>query len=236
MKKRTVDKILEKIEAGYDRMAEKFSGTRSFFWPDLEFIGSYIRPGDKILDFGCGNGRLLEILKDKKVEYHGVDVSQKLVDLAKARYPEFSHHILKTSGLANLAFPNDFFDATLSIAVFHHFPDPKFRLEMARELGRITKPGGMIVVSVWNLWQKKYRKFVWKNIFLKLIGMSRFDWLDCEIPFKNNAGESFKRFHHAYTLKEMRGIFSAAGFEIVEARAVNNKNLVLIGKKYEQKN
>ena len=259
MKDKNISKILREIEVGYDQMADKFSGTRSFFWPDLEFIKDHISDGDRVLDFGCGNGRLLEILKDKKTEYYGADVSQKLLDLAKEKYPQFRHNFVKISGQSSLpvesmdcsdstkqgyankdnsqyrgqglSFPDNFFNAIVSIAVFHHFPDEKFRLEMAKELYRITKPGGEIIVTVWNLWQPKYRKYIWKNIGKKIIGRSDLDFLDCAIPFKNNAGESFARFHHAYTVKKLAKLFVDAGFSVSEARVVNNKNLVVIAKK-----
>lgn len=231
MKKNTIDNILNETEVGYDWMAEKFSGTRNFFWSDLEFIQDHIQAGDKVLDFGCGNGRLLEILRDKKSEYYGMDISQKLIELAREKYPEFHRNFSKISGQCSLAFPDNFFNKVVSIAVFHHFPDKKFRSDMIRELYRVTKPGGEIIVTVWNLWQPKYRKYIWKNAWRKIIGRSRLDFADCEIPFKNNAGKVFKRFHHAYTQKELAGLFSQAGFKVSEVRVVNNKNLVLIGKK-----
>ena len=231
MKKTTLGKILTQTETGYDQMAEKFSGTRTFFWRDLEFIKNYVTDRNKILDFGCGNGRLLEILKDKNIDYFGVDVSQKLIELAKNKYPQFAGNIIKISGQARLDFPDNFFDAVVSIAVFHHFPSQKYRLEMARELHRVTAPNGKIIVTVWNLWQKKYRRHIWKNMFKKAFGQSELDYLDCVIPFKNNAGKTFSRFHHAYTLRELKNIFSQAGFREIEVKVVNNKNLVLIGKK-----
>ncbi|KKR21139.1 MAG: hypothetical protein UT50_C0012G0012 [Candidatus Moranbacteria bacterium GW2011_GWA2_39_41] len=231
MQKNTVDKILENTELGYDQMAEKFSGTRNFFWPDLEFIRNHIQNGNQILDFGCGNGRLLEILKDKKLEYYGVDISQNLIDLAKQKYPQFAQNFSKITGQPSLAFTDEFFNNIVSIAVFHHFPDQKFRLEMARELFRVTKPGGKIIVTVWNLWQPKYKKYVWKNRIRKMFFLSQLDWLDCEIPFKNNAGKIFKRFHHAYTQKDLTELFSQVGFQIEKVEVMNGKNLVLIGKK-----
>ena len=212
-------------------MADKFSGTRSFFWPDLSFIKNHISSGSRVLDFGCGNGRLLEILKEKNVDYYGIDISQNLVDIARNRYPQFKDHISKNSGSAKLDFPDDFFDAVVSIAVFHHFPDKNFRLKMARELFRVTKHGGHIIVTAWNLWQKRYQKYIWKNIIKKLIGQSDLDFLDCEIPFKNNAGEIFTRFHHAHTLRELKSLFSEASFSEIEVQTIKNKNLVLIGKK-----
>lgn len=231
MKKSVIEDILDETESGYDLMAEKFSGTRNFFWPDLEFIKDHVRDGDKVLDFGCGNGRLLEILKDKKIEYYGADISQKLIDLAKQRYSEFGDNFIKITGQASLPFSDNFFNNIVSVAVFHHFPDKKFRLDMAKELCRVMKPGGEIIITVWNLWQPKYRKYIFKNIFQKIIGRNRLDWLDCEIPFKNNEGKIFKRFHHAYTQNELKKIFSQAGFEITEVKNLNDKNLVLIGKK-----
>ncbi len=231
MKKRVVDKIIGQTEAGYDQMAEKFSGTRSFFWPDLNFIKNHVKDGDQVLDFGCGNGRLLEILQDKPLQYYGVDVSQKLIALAQAKYSHWAPNFSKISGQARLDFADDFFDAVVSIAVFHHFPDEQFRLAMAQELSRVTKPGGTVVVTVWNLWQEKYKKHLWKNRGRKLLGRSRLGWQDCEIPFRNNTGETFKRFHHAYTMEEMKKIFETAGFAVHEVKVINNKNLVLIGKK-----
>jgi len=82
----TEDKILKDIENGYDLMADKFSGTRKHFWPGFDFILENIKNSDKVLDFGCGNGRFLEMVKDRKFEYFGVDVSQKLIDIAKEKY------------------------------------------------------------------------------------------------------------------------------------------------------
>ncbi|MDO8240415.1 MAG: class I SAM-dependent methyltransferase [Candidatus Moranbacteria bacterium] len=231
MKNENIDKILNQTEAGYDQMAEKFSGTRNFFWPELSFIKDVVSEESKILDFGCGNGRLLEILQEKNPQYFGVDISQKLIDLAKQKYPQFAQNFSKISGQPSLAFPDEFFNNIVSVAVFHHFPDQKFRLAMAKELFRVTKPGGKIVVTVWNLWQEKYKKYVWKNRIRKVFFLSQLDWSDCEIPFKNNKGEVFTRFHHAYTKKDLANLFSQAGFEIEKVEVVNNKNLVLVGKR-----
>ncbi len=231
MQQETSQKIIRDTEKGYDAMADKFSGTRSFFWPDLTFIKDHISPNSRVLDFGCGNGRLLEILKDKDVDYYGVDISENLIAIARDRYPQFAAHIAKNSAEPKLNFPDNFFDVVISIAVFHHSPSAHYRLALAEELYRVTKPGGKIIVTVWNLWQKRYRKHIWKNAFEKIIGRSDLDFKDCEIPFKNNTGQVFTRFHHAYTEGELAELFENAGFSEVTVRTVKNKNLVLIGKK-----
>ncbi len=230
MKTEDSNKILSETEAGYDQMAEKFSGTRNFFWSDLEFIKDHVKEGDKVLDFGCGNGRLLEILKDKNMSYAGVDVSRKLIDLAKEKYPDFAGNFTKISGSDSLPFPDDFFNKVVSIAVFHHFPK-KYAKEMAKELYRVMKKDGILIVTAWNLWQPKYRKYIFQNIMRKIFGKSDLDFFDCEIPFKDNSGEIFYRFHRAYDEKELAKLFFKAGFKIEKTSIVNGRNIIWIAKK-----
>lgn len=231
MRKEIADKILAETETGYDRIAGKFSQTRKFFWRDLEFIGDYVQDGDKVLDFGCGNGRLLELIGDKKVEYVGVDVSAGLIRIAREKYATPGREFRKISGSDKLPFPDGYFNAIYSIAVFHHIPSRELRSEMAKELVRVLKPGGRVVVTVWNLWQKKYLKKILNNWLAKLSGKSRLDWSDCQIDFDNNESESFRRYHHAYRLGELAAIFSEAGLIIERADSVGGKNLLVVAKK-----
>lgn len=231
MRKQEIGKILKEIEAGYDTIADKFSGTRKHFWRDLEFIKNYAKDRDKILDFGCGNGRLLEILPSE-IDYLGVDVSQKLIDLASKSYSRENTKFLKiASSQDSLPFENDFFNAAYSIAVFHHIPSSEMRKRWAKELQRVIKPGGRVIVTVWNLWRKKYSKNILKNWLNKIMGRSGLDWNDCYIPFKDNQGNVFNRYHHAFTRKEIKKLFSRAGFEVEKCELAGKKNLLLVGKK-----
>lgn len=217
-------------------MAEKFSGTRKHFWSDFSFVVDYIEDGDKILDFGCGNGRLLEILKNKNIDYFGVDVSEKLIEIAREKYGNENAIFQKISSLSSLAFLDNFFNAILSLAVFHHFPK-KHSLKVAKELYRTTKPNGIVVVSVWNLWQTRF----WKNIFgldvifKKIFQIGKYQGLgmkDIFIPFKNNNKQKiFYRYHHAYTQKDLENILTKAGFKIEKSLVINRKNIVVVGRK-----
>jgi SAM-dependent methyltransferase len=231
MKKTTYQKILFETEAGYDRIAEKFSQTRKHFWGDLEFLSDYVHDGDQVLDFGCGNGRLLEIIGRKEIDYSGVDVSQKLIDLAQAKYPDRAAKFSKIPGQGSLPFTDDFFNTIFSIAVFHHLPGQDVRAEVVRELYRILKPEGMVIVTVWNLWQRKYLPNLAKNWLVKSVGLNRLDWNDCRIAFKNNKGEVFHRYHHAYCERELCELFLAAGFKIERIETVSGRNIVLVAKK-----
>jgi len=247
MRKEIVKKILKETETGYDLISEKFSQTRNKFWGGLESINKYTKNGGKILDFGCGNGRLLEILGNKNISYVGVDVSQELIILAENNHANkegFENiQFLKIShDFKRLAFPDGFFDTTYSIAVFHHLPSEKIRLDKARELYRVTNSGGYVIITVWNLWpacnalrsnagrQNKYFKKILKNWIDKIMGKSDLDWNDCLISFTNNEGKTFNRYHHAFTKNDLKKTFLKAGFKVKKV-AVMDGNIVLIGRK-----
>ena len=240
MDQKTTEKILKETEAGYDLVASKFSETRKHFWRGLEFIADFAKTGDKVLDFGCGNGRLLELFSDKKIDYLGLDISEKLIDIAREKYSDVN--FFKISSLqTTLPFADDYFNTIYSIAVFHHFPSQKYREDVAKELYRITKKDGHIVITVWNLWQRKYIKNIIKNWcnkikgltleFLKVEPLEQLDWNDCYISFTDNTGNKFQRFHHAFTKRELYKLFSDAGFDIEKCEIIDGKNIVLIGKK-----
>jgi tRNA (uracil-5-)-methyltransferase TRM9 len=231
MKKETAEKILNETEAGYDLISGKFSATRKHFWRGLEWIGDHVRDGDRVLDFGCGNGRLLELFGEKKIDYVGVDVSEKLIEIAKQKHVQENITFQKISGQGTLALPDDYFNAVYSIAVFHHLPSEEHRKEITAELFRVLKPGGRAVIAVWNLWQGKYLKNLLSSWLSKLSGRSDLDWKDCRITFTDNQGQVFSRYHHAFTKRELKKLFERAGFEVEKCETAGGRNLVLVGRK-----
>ena len=232
MDQKLAQKIIEDTAKGYDLISEKFAQTRSHLWKDLEFVGSYCKKGDKVLDFGCGNGRLLDFLEKRDIEYTGVDISGKLLSEARSHFSNRPKtKFQKISGLGSLPLESNSFNVIYAVAVFHHLPGKEMRKKVAEELYRILKPEGTIVISVWNLWQQKY----WRNIFFnweeKILGRSELDWNDCYINFQDNRGNKFERFHHAFTKRELAELFSQAGFSIGKCDTINRKNIVLVGSK-----
>ena len=244
MDKKTANRILGETEAGYDLIASKFSDTRKRFWSELEFIKKYVKDGDRVLDFGCGNGRLLKIMQDRKIEYFGLDVSENLLAEGRKKYGDVVFSKIDPCQ-KTIPLEDNFFNTVYSIAVFHHFPSRKYREDVAKELFRVTKQDGHIVVTVWYLWpasrrradvsasrggQKKYFKNILKNWFEKIKGNSELDWNDCLVSFADNQGNKFQRFHHAFTKRELRKLFESAGFEVEKSEKIGN-NLVLVAKK-----
>lgn len=233
MKKEVMQKILIDTQKGYDTIAEKFSQTRKRFWGNLEFLKEYAHSNDIVLDYGCGNGRLLELIGETQgIRYEGIDPSQALLERAQARYQREHTHFSKLElGQGTIPFQDEFFNAVYSIAVLHHIPGRETRESLAQELFRLTKPGGHVVITVWNIWQKKYVKKVYLNWLKKLFFLSPLDWNDCYISFSDNKGNRFQRYHHAFREHEMQILFEGAGFSTMRCEIVDGKNLVYIGKK-----
>lgn len=228
--------ILEKTRKDYNAIAEEFSNTRSGTWEDLNYLKKFVADSDKVLDLGCGNGRVIELFRDKKIDYTGVDNSKKLIGIAKKRYENYTSGNLSRQFVVgdalNLSFKNSTFDKIYSIAVFHHIPSKEFRLEFLKEAKRVLKKDGLLVMTVWNLWQRKtsWRIFI-KLTFLKLIGLSKLDFKDSWVSW----GKKIKRYFHSFTKKELMDIVKEAGFSIQETGFLKRKagqfNMYIIARK-----
>lgn len=233
MKKDIASKILAETEAGYDLISTKFSQTRKHFWRGLEFIGNYTKAGDRVLDYGCGNGRLLELIGPiENIQYLGLDVSGQLIDKAREKYqgPNIKFSKLDIDQ-ESLWLENNYFNICYSIAVFHHFPSKDYRKKIAKLLAEAVKDDGYIVVTVWYLWQRKYFKNILRNWLNKIFGKSQLDWNDCSISFMDNQGNKFQRFHHAFTKRELKKLFEDAGFKTQLCEIPDGRNILYIGKK-----
>lgn len=222
--------LLKKVQRDYNDIAEDFARTRSFLWPEIKFLRDYAKEGEKVLDIGCGSGRLYELFKNKEIEYFGIDFAKKLIEIAKKKYlesedskrePEKKLPTFFPMDALALPFDSDFFDKVFSIAVFHHIPSKEKRLEFLGEIKRILKPGGELFLTVWNLWQKKYLSLISKSASLKILKKTKLDFCDVFIPFQGR-----KRYYHCFRIKELKGLVKEAGFEIKETKYLqrNNKN------------
>lgn len=215
MDKNTQKELLTIVKDNYESIATEFDETRKKgIWPELLNLTKDVKDGDKVLDAGCGNGRLLEAFNDKKIKYLGVDQSENLITLAQKKYPNFEFAVADILDLGQI---NELdFDWVYSIAVLHHLPDQELRLNALRQLKNKIKDDGKIIITVWNLWaNKKNKKLIWKYFFLKLIGKNKMDFGDILFHWKNEAEDvSKKRYYHAFTKWELMRLVKKAGLKI----------------------
>lgn len=213
MKQETKDKLLKIVHDNYREIAAQFDSTRKkYIWPELENVLSNLREGDSVLDVGCGNGRLIENLKNKQIAYLGVDNSEELIKLACVNYPDKDFKVLDVLNLDTI---NQKFNLVISVAVLHHLPSKELRLQALEQLKSVCAPQGQIIFSVWRLWDnKKYQKYLFKNIWQKITLRSNLDFGDLLFPWKNNKGEAVsERYYHAFTKTGLKKILHLAGFK-----------------------
>jgi ubiquinone/menaquinone biosynthesis C-methylase UbiE len=213
MDQNTAKKLIDKTRDDYNLIAEQFASTRKYNWSDtLQSIQDLnLKNGDVVLDLGCGNGRLYELLTNNKIEYYGIDISKKLVEIAKKNVTNGNFMV---GDMTNIPLEDNFFDLVVSIAVLHHIPTDKLREQSVKEIFRVAKPGGKVMLTVWFFWEtKKYLKMIENQ---GKVGLPTGDFL---MPWKNGKGEVItERYFHAWKINELEALFKKSGFINIDVR------------------
>ena len=105
----------------------------------------HLRPGMKLLDFGCGPGNISVGLADRVApgEFHGIDMEESQVELARSAAKSGGHGNMafQVGNVYDLPFEDDTFDVAHCHAVLMHVPNTQAALA---EVRRVLKPGGII--------------------------------------------------------------------------------------------
>ena len=98
----------------------------------------------RVLEIGCGPGRLMKPLSRHFGEIHGIDVSDEMIRLARERLADIPHaHVHVAKGLGLPLFAGESFDIVYSYAVYQHIPSRDVVLAYMRETARVLTPGGI---------------------------------------------------------------------------------------------
>jgi 2-polyprenyl-3-methyl-5-hydroxy-6-metoxy-1,4-benzoquinol methylase len=229
MDKQTQKTLLKTVNKNYQEIADDFAKTRQkFLWPGLLRIAKIVKEDEKILDIGCGNGRLLQAFENS-INYLGIDKSSNLIKIAK-KENQGKNINFKQGCILNLgAIPEHNFDYIFCIAVLHHLPGQDLQIQAIKQLKNKVKPNGKIIITVWNLWaQKKYRNLIWKFWLLKLINKNKMDFGDILFDWKKpNSAELSQRYYHAFRKSELKKIIKKSGLKITEIHS-DKHNIYLV--------
>lgn len=103
-----------------------------------------IKPGQRVLDVGCGTGEWLDACSEIGARVHGIDLSAKALEIAARRMPDGVFHEQPAD---HFPYPENYFDVITCLGSLEHFMDQQASL---REIVRVAGPGSRILILVPN--------------------------------------------------------------------------------------
>ena len=143
------DELASRVAGEVDRDRFYDSGRQSVREIEavLSLVSRSLDSFERILDFGCGCGRILLWLDEvaAKADVHGVDIDGRAVKWVQENLPYATAKVNQTQ--PPLDYPDGFFDLVFNHSVFTHIDEADQDAWLA-ELRRVTKPGGMVLLTV----------------------------------------------------------------------------------------
>ena len=114
----------------------------------LRSLGMDLTADHRVLDFGCGCGRVFRWLRElrDRCSYHGVDIDAEAIDWCRRNLAGLGEFVRNETS-PPLPFPDGHFDFVYSISVFTHLPED-MEFQWLGELSRVTKRGGALLLTV----------------------------------------------------------------------------------------
>ncbi len=139
----------------------------------------------------------------------GVDLSPRLLELARGRVPEGTG--LAAGDARALPVVDNVAAAVMAIAMLHHVPEADGRAAVVRELRRVALPGASVLVSVWSLDDPE----------VAARARARPDPEgepgDLLVPWRAVEGSHVDRYYRVISLAELADLVAGAGLSVVRA-------------------
>ena len=252
MKPELIERLYQINREFYSAFAVSFSETRSESGREVQVILPYIANGARVLDIGCGNGRVAVMLAEhqRNVRYVGIDSSPELIARSRTHAERAGRKSQVASfWVADIAKPDwtnsllpegeppdggrwpgmRGFDCILLLAVLHHIPGGEVRARIMRQVRGLLTPGGRALVSTWQFMDnERMRK---KIVPWSTVGIDELDLEPGDALLDWKRGGAGLRYCHWIGEDEMRALAAQAGMQVVETFRTGGRegNLSLYG-------
>lgn len=204
-------------ELVWDEIASNWNDFRETASPSVvEFLRD--KKGD-ILDLGCGSGRNFAAMA-KDANIYAVDFSGEMLKFAEKKSKDLKLNVItEKSESDKLSFKDNFFDATICVAVLHCIDSKEKRQNTIKEIYRTLKPGSDVFISVWSN-QSPRLKGKGKECFVSWSVKN-----DKELRKKEKEIKQ-ERYTYIYDLEELEKEVLDAGFKIEKIWEERNVNVI----------
>jgi len=205
------------VRATYDRIADHFSKTREYAWPEVEaFLDG--RSGAVGLDIGCGNGRHTELLAERCGRAVGLDASRGMLAQARERARERETDFeLGQADAAALPVATGSVDLATYVATLPHLRTRERRLASLDDLARVLVADGRALVSAWSTAHDRFESEAPRASDSRAAdSRETAAGFDTTVDWTLPGGETVDRFYHIYDPEEFRADVAASALELVE--------------------
>ncbi len=133
---------------------------------NLEFLAEadLLKPGDKVLEIGCGIGSVVFELSQKGYEVTGTDISGEAIAYGQKKYGDIH---LEVQAAETLPYEDESFDVVLSFDLFEHIA----RIDRhVSEVGRVLRPGGYYLFQTPN----RYSNIIYETLWTRSLQWRRY--------------------------------------------------------------
>jgi tRNA (uracil-5-)-methyltransferase TRM9 len=207
------------VRRTYERIADHFSATREYPWPEIESFLDGRDTGGVGLDLGCGNGRHAPPLGTVTDRVLAADVSHGLLDAARERLRDEPTPVdLLQADAATVPVRSDAIAVAIYVATLHHLPSRDARVGSLDELARVLAPDGRALVSAWSTEHDRFDATV---------------GFDTTVDWTLPDGETVPRYYHIYDPDEFRTDIAESNLQAVET-FVSSGNCYAVARPAEQ--
>ena len=219
MNSATSQALLRLNRAFYERFADEFARSRTPEQPGWQRLLAYLPEQGRVLDVGCGHGRLARLLDQqrRRVIYVGVDSSPQLLAIARSDTADLTvptalveADVTAPGWIERL--PAGHFDAVVALALLHHIPGRQGRRDLLAQLAGLLAEEGVLALSTWQFMNEA--RLLRKIVPWSAAGLTPDDVEPGDFLLDWRRGGLGLRYCHLVDESELTGLASQVGLAV----------------------